>query len=522
MKIAIDSDKISLLFPYHMVVDTQLMLLQVGAGFYKYPDGPRPGKYVLDYFRWLSDDPLADFARIAKNGEFLRLACIQDRALFDGMAVPIEGGYLLAMNQIPAVFSLEDADWQMSDFGMSDPLVPALLLVSLQRALLDETLQMAKELAAEREKNVYLIDRGRRFAGYTAHDFNNLLSIIKLNCNRLANPDMSRPDKLRLVTIIEETAARGSEIARALMTLANQKHDSPQIVVVDELLAEQSSYFVHIAGVKVTVNQDLQAPGVTVLASASGLINSVINLVINARQAMHHGGTITIATCVKPVAISGTASADSRKTDCVVITVSDTGPGMSEDVMRRAFEPFFSTKPHGSGMGLASVREFALEMGGNASCESIAGGGASIRIHLPVVDVTGQADRPPSCANGNAIPGKIGAGISILVVEDEPYALEALAETLEALGYAVTCAATADEGMAQLQQRHFDILLSDVKLHEDSGIELATLAWRDQHVDRVVLMSGYVPDADQLDSHWGFVRKPLDVENLVQMIRAPT
>ena len=509
MIVAIDEPRLSLLFPYHMVVDHRLNVLQVGSGLMAYDTGPRPGVRLLDYFLWPHPDPEGDFARIAAQGGFLRLACVHGRALFDGSAIPVEGGYLLAMNQIPAVFSLEETPLQMSDFNHADQLVTGLLLVSMQRAMLDESLQMARDLTAEREKNVFLIERIRRFAGYTAHDFNNLLSIIRLNCNRLLNADLPRADALRIIGLIEETAARGSVVARELMTLANQRHDSPQRTVVDDLLLEQTAYFEHICGSKVRFRQDFGAPGAAVMASGAGLVNSVINLVINARQAMPDGGAITISTDLRTAMIGGIHGAIGP---CLVISVADNGPGMTETVMRRAFEPFFSTKPYGNGMGLASVREYALEMGGDVHCESAPGHGTRIDILLPLMTDTPRAPRPQPALSG-------GAGVSVLVVEDEPFALEALSETLEALGFAVCCADSAEAGRQALEAGHFDVLLSDVKLQDDSGIDLATLAWRDRRANRVILMSGYVPEEGELDQAWSFVRKPLDIASLVKMMQ---
>lgn len=509
MIIALDEARLSLLYPYHMVVDHQLNVRQVGSGLMAYDTGPRPGVRLLDYFNWPHPDPVGDIARIASQGGFLRLVCVHGRALFDGSAIPVEGGYLLAMNQIPAVFSLEETPLQMADFNHADPLVTGLLLVSMQRAMLDESLQMAHDLTEEREKNVYLIERIRRFAGYTAHDFNNLLSIIRLNCNRLLNAELSRSDALRIIGLIEETAARGSVVARELMTLANQRHDSPQRTVVDDLLAEQTGYFEHICGSKVHFAQDLGAPGQAVMASAAGLVNSVINLVINSRQAMPDGGAITIATGLRTATL---ATAHGGPAPCLVISVSDTGPGMSDMVMRRAFEPFFSTKPYGNGMGLASVREYALEMGGDVQCHSAPGQGTRIEILLPAM-----TDAALPAPRQVAAPG--GSGVSVLVVEDEPFALEALSETLEALGFAVSCAASAEAGRLALESGHFDVLLSDVKLNDDNGIDLATLAWRDHRADRVILMSGYVPEEGELDQAWSFVRKPLDIASLVKMMQ---
>lgn len=513
MIVAMDETRLSLLYPYHLIVDHGLNVLQVGSGFLAYDTGPRPGVRLLDYFDWPHPDPEGDFARIATHGGFLRLACVHGRALFDGSAIPMESGYLLAMNQIPAVFSLDGTTSQMSDFNHADQLVTGLLLVSMQRAMLDESLQMARDLTSEREKNVFLIERIRRFAGYTAHDFNNLLSIIRLNCNRLLNADLSRADAQRIIGLIEDTAARGSVVARELMTLANQRHDSPQQTVVDDLLAEQTGYFEHICGSNVRFSQDLGATGKVVMASASGLVNSVINLVINARQAMPDGGSITISTGLRS---SGLGQAPRGVTQWVVISVSDNGPGMTADVMKRAFEPFFSTKPYGNGMGLASVREYALEMGGDVQCRSTPGTGTRIDILLPVLSTDAGATRSGLRA---PVAQTRGSGASVLVVEDEPFALEALSETLETLGFSVSCAASADAGRTALEARHFDVLLSDVKLQDESGIDLATIAWRDHRVERVILMSGYVPEEGELDSQWSFVRKPLDIPSLLQMMQ---
>ena len=450
----------------------------------------------------------------------MRLACSKDRALFDGMIVPVDQGYLLAMNMVPAAFALERAVMQMSDFGVADTMVSGMLLVGMQRALLEESRQIAKELAAERERNLYLIERARRFAGYTAHDFNNMLSIITLNSARIAQAETLPEEARRRIAIIQETATRGAEIASALMTLANQKHDSPQVVDVDALLVAQQGYFAHIAGSMIEVRMDLQAGGARVMAATSGLLNSVINLVINARQAMPDGGTIDIVTAVLCSDDRTCRAAQSPPGGCVVISVRDTGCGMSDVVMRRVFEPFYSTKPHGSGMGLASVLEFAREFGGDVQCRSQVGAGATFDICLPVIDqdaVPRIAHPAPAVPAGDA-PAE--HGLSVLLVEDEPYARDALDEMLSASGFVVTSAETFEEGMAQVDRQRFDILLTDVRLHEASGIDLAKLAWRNRHVDRVILMSGYVPDAEALDSAWSFVRKPVDVDNLCRMMRA--
>ena len=256
------------------------------------------------------------------------------------------------------------------------------------------------------------------------------------------------------------------------------------------------------------------------MAATSGLLNSVINLVLNARQAMPDGGTLDIVTTVLSPTDKTCLSAQCPPAGCVAISVRDSGCGMSEAVMRQAFEPFFSTKPHGSGMGLASVLEFAREFGGDVQCRSQVGAGARFDICLPVIDATAVPRIAHDAPTGQAGDAPADQALSVLLVEDEPYARDALDEMLSASGFVVTSAETFEEGKAQVDRQRFDILLTDVRLHQASGIDLAALAWRERHVDRVILMSGYVPDADALDSAWSFVRKPVDVDKLCRMMRA--
>jgi CheY-like chemotaxis protein len=237
---------------------------------------------------------------------------------------------------------------------------------------------------------------------------------------------------------------------------------------------------------------------------------------VNARDAMPDGGDIEITTAVKT--LTGESRPDETGTPLVpfiTLRVADTGIGMPPPVLARAFEPFFSTKSHGSGVGLASVLEFARAHGGDACLDSLEAVGTSVYLYLPLCHRDGGVGNSDGHATPALVPPQPAA---ILVVEDEPYALEALVEILEADGHAVTAALNAGEALAALADRPYAVVLSDVILPDGSG--LAVAAWADTHAPatEVVLMSGFVPSDEALRPHWRFVHKPLDIPQLRQVL----
>jgi nitrogen-specific signal transduction histidine kinase len=393
------------------------------------------------------------------------------------------------------------------------------MLVGMQRAMIEDSRSVAMELAYERQRSFDLLDRISRVAGFMAHDFNNFLSIIKLNCERLSREMELDPRVQRLVAIIRDTAIRGSDITRSLMTLSRQRSDSCVSITIDSLIRENLAFFKTVVGSKLELQIHLDAGDPAVLVSRVGILNSLVNLLINARDAMADGGAITISTGLRRALLDIPGSkAPAVMQDYVAIEVADTGAGMSHDVLSKAFEPLFSTKAHGNGIGLASVLEFAREMGGDACLDSSLGKGARIYIYLPVSD--GAA---PDAASANVPIAHRHAAFgakAVLLVEDEPYALEALSEMLEAEGLAVTACGSAAQAQAALAHGQYRVLLTDIIMPGESGANLARQACAQQPGLKVILMSGYVPDAEELQADWQFIRKPMDTQMLLEMIHA--
>ena len=235
---------------------------------------------------------------------------------------------------------------------------------------------------------------------------------------------------------------------------------------------------------------------------------------------MPEGGNVTLATSVSQgLMMDEEGAARLAPRDYIAIRIADDGPGMNESLLSRAFEPLFSSKPNGSGLGLASVRNFAVETGGDVWLESVHGEGATVYLHLPVVDQPADDDGlqthavPPT----NLDPAEKQ---KILLVEDEPYALEALAEMLEGEGYAVTPCRTSDDAMMALEQDAYHLLITDIVMPGKDGTEIARRARAGQPSIKIVLMSGYMPDSTSFEPGWMFLRKPMDSGELLKLISA--
>ena len=405
----------------------------------------------------------------------------------------------------------------MNDFGYADPVVLSVMLISLQRAMLEESQATAIELAHERERSASLLERTDRVAGYMGHDFNNLLSIIRLNADRLLRK-FGHDEKIsNLAQIIRETAARGSNITQSLMKLSHQQTDTLLPIIIDDLIRENDTFLHSVVGSGISFDIDLRATTSESVISYNGLLNCIINLLINAREAMPHGGRISLSTSVAHgLATSKSDSGDTEPSAYIAICVADSGSGMSEALLLRAFEPLFSSKPKGTGLGLASVRDFAKEMGGDVWLESQVGEGTTVYLHLPLANPSAEAQTAHKFGQSADAPA-IGTR-HILLVEDEPYALEALAEMLEAEGYAVTPCASGEQAMQALEQQAYHLLLTDIVMPGQTGTEIARHANRGQPSIKTILMSGYVPDSASLEPGWMFIRKPMDSDELLRLV----
>lgn len=510
MRLAMDVSLISQLFPAHLIIDKALRIRSAGPSLLRHRPCIQLDDAFSDHFMWPDGFRPAELPALIARSTGITIKSIDHALRLSGPVLTTANFILLALRHTPQDVLAGLETLQFNDFAPEDPMASSLLLGGLQQAIIEESRNSAIELAQERDRSNYLLERISRVAGFMAHDFNNCLSIITLSSARLLKELPEQARNTRLIGMIQDTARRGSEITRSLMTLSHQRHDSGQPLHVDDLILENESLFSTILGAHISLQLALDSDSATIHASKSGLINCLANLLINGRDAMPGGGSMTISTSrqmlAKPLHASDLGS-------CLAITVSDTGCGMSEAVRSRAFEPLFSTKTHAAGIGLASVRDFVRTCGGETRLESQLDQGTSIHLYLPEcapLEPLADVGHPPTAVDAPCV----------ILVEDEPFALEALTEILELEGFSVVPCDTPAKALEALHGRPCKLLVSDVIMPGTNGIELAYQAQKLHPAIKVILMSGFVPQQEALQHDWQFLRKPLDTGYLLEMVHA--
>lgn len=370
MSLCISEGDVSLLFPAHLRLDLAMRVTRIGPALVRAFPTLQLGDRLRDTFAVPQVSTADDLVRIAGACGMVTLRPHRKNFMLAGSVVAEPHGFFLALHFQPSLDVADRHELRIEDFSPGDPLVPGMMLIRLQKGLLDEARHSARELDQERQRSVELTERISRISSYAVHDFNNLLSIVALNVNLLRKYGGLADRQLQYLGVIEETIARGSDVTRALLALAHRHDSSRSVHLVDRLLTEDKTFLQAMAGSKVELAFDLAAEGVSIDVSRIWLSQCLLNLVINAREAMSEGGRVTVSSRIVPrpadlgPAESGAPESGADAEQWVAIAVSDTGPGMAPGDAAHAFERFFSTKQRGSGLGLASVQDFVTEHGG--------------------------------------------------------------------------------------------------------------------------------------------------------------
>ena len=356
-----------------------------------------------------------------------------------------------------------------------------------------------------------------QLTGGIAHDFNNMLSII-IGSLELARRRFGDRDRaLTYIGNAEEGARRAAQLTDRLLAFARRKPPAPRALDAAELVSDMLELLQRSLGEQVAVETSLAPDLWPVFADPVQLENAILNLAVNARDAMPDGGRLGIA------AANAAHSGDDQLAagDYVVIAVSDTGFGMSPDVVERVFEPFFTTKAvgQGTGLGLSQVYGFVRQSGGDVRIESVPGEGTSVRLWLPRGE---QAAASPTEERVTAPAGDAPAA-TILVVEDEEGLRKVTVDALRQLGYGVVEAEDARAALAVVKDGgDVDLLFSDVVMPGMNGPELAALAKRHRPSLKVLLTTGYaahILDGEDATQQRALLSKPFTAEQLDAKIR---
>ncbi|HEU0045808.1 ATP-binding protein [Sphingomonas sp.] len=370
------------------------------------------------------------------------------------------------------------------------------------------TVQIAeREKAEEQLRQAQKMQALGQLTGGIAHDFNNLLTVIQGSADLLQRPGLDEVKRMRFAGAIAQTAARAASLTSQLLAFARRQPLKPEVMDVNERIASMSEIFERSLGTGVSVVTEFEADGCIVEADPAQLESAILNVAVNARDAMPSGGTLTIRT------YTGRLN-EVRK--AVAIAVSDTGGGMDPEIVSRVFEPFFTTKGvgKGTGLGLSQVYGFASQSGGDVTIDSAPGKGTTVTILLPCSERKlgrqqlrqAHATSPPTRRR--------------LLVVDDNEEVGAFAETLLGeLGHDVARASSAQEALKLAAAGHFDLVFTDVVMPEMSGIELALELRRRGLNAAIVLTTGYSDRIAETGSE-GFpvITKPYRLETLADTI----
>jgi CheY-like chemotaxis protein len=356
-----------------------------------------------------------------------------------------------------------------------------------------------------------------RLAGGIAHDFNNVLTVIRgYGALLLAKPEDDGPDRDELLAIVQ-AADQAADLTRQLLTFSRGQPPSTTSVDLNTVVAETGAMLGRILGEDVELDLWLPAYPVVVRADASGLQQALVNLAVNARDAMPEGGSLIVETRIEPAGGPG-PDADAP---VGVLRVSDTGHGMDEETRARAFEPFFTTKPtgEGTGLGLATVYGIVTQAGGEVTLDTSPGKGATFTIRLPAL--VEAAAEPPA----PTLPLRGRGNERVLLAEDEDAVRALISTVLTERGYTVL---EARDGLEALEiagrfGASLDILLTDVVMPQMTGVELALRLRESDPSLPVLFVSGHMGDkrpAAWPDPDVPVLRKPFTPHELVGAVRA--
>jgi PAS domain S-box-containing protein len=372
--------------------------------------------------------------------------------------------------------------------------------------------QVALEDAREQLAQAQKMEALGQLTGGIAHDFNNLLMIVSGYAQILQGRLGEAKDK-QAVEAIRAAAARGEKLTRQLLAFSRRQTLMPVVVDLRQRIDAVRDMLVPSLRGNIELDCDIKEKIWPVEVDLGELELALVNIAVNARDAMPEGGTITLSA--RNVVLKPGSAAGALEGDFVALAIIDTGSGMSPEVLARVFEPFYTTKPvgKGTGLGLSQVHGFALQSGGAATVSSEVGKGTAVTIYLP------RSLGEPSAA-GESGTGSAEVNGTVLLVEDSREVADVTSTLLEQLGYRVVRAENASEALRHLQQGiHFDLLFSDIVMPGPmNGLALAQTC-RDNFPDIAVLLTSGYSDAAQLaDGRFDILRKPFELSALARAV----
>jgi signal transduction histidine kinase len=519
------------LFPFHFTVGADGRIHALGSRWASMPGGVREGAAFDQTFSVVRPVGLAghrDLTRRPEDVFVLRLRSSGGPS-FRGQFLPSRGPdgedwvHFVGGPWVTSLSALSEHGLELRDFPPHDPRGDMLLLMQVQESSLAEMRKLAANLQQRMEEQARLENQIRhiqkmelvgRLAGGMAHNFNNILMTISSYAELAlmqAEGDAQARESLQEILAATEHA---TSITRGMLSMSRRHPVRMEDLDLGTELEELRRFTEPLLGRQAVLHLDVDPDVRGVHSDSSCLKQILMNLVLNARDAMPAGGTIRIHASVQPPEEHLAGCEASR----VCITVADTGTGMDEATKARVFEPFFTTKPSGKGVGLGLPTVYGLvqQVGGSIDLESRLGVGTTFRVVLPAARGTAL---PAASRTETANPGG-----HVLLVDDDPAVRKPMEQLLLRAGYQVTTASSAEAAIETLGGgARFDAIVTDIVMTGLSGVQLAGAI--EARVGKVptILMSGHNEDAglkvESLPRHQRFLTKPFSSEHLLATLR---
>jgi two-component system, cell cycle sensor histidine kinase and response regulator CckA len=381
----------------------------------------------------------------------------------------------------------------------------------------------ARRLLEEQLRHAQKMEALGQLAGGIAHDFNNLLGVI-IGYSELLSADLGSKGLMSVrLEIIKKAGQRAASLTSQLLAFSRRQVLQPKVLNLNSLVTETQKMLQLLLGENIEQKIVLDPTLAKTKADPGQVVQVIMNLTVNARDAMPTGGKLTIATAnVNFEDATNFYGVDVPPGEYVMLSVSDTGTGMHAETQKHLFEPFFTTKEagKGTGLGLATVYGIVKQSGGYVFADSELQKGTTFKVYLP------QVDQPVEAASSRAAPAELPpASEMILVVEDERAFRDLLQEGLRSRGYQVLVASNGVEAL-QVAEQHsgpIRLLITDVIMPQMSGPELANCLTRVRRNTHVLYMSGYTDDKlgniSEVDGGLSFIQKPFSIDDLVRKIQ---